>query len=817
MVEELLHEDATGASPLDGGLAALADRTLEREAPLSVREIGPYLLLGAVGEGAMGVVYLPERTDLGSKVAIKLLRDATLSPMRRDRFLSEQRILAQLQHPFIAQIHDAGQREDGTLWFAMEYIDGIPLTEFVMRERLQLAERLKLFRSVCEAVQHAHRHAVIHRDLKPSNILVTADRTVKLLDFGIAKQLEPDNEASDATRTGLQLMTPAYAAPERFTGGRVGVFTDVYSLGVILYELLTGALPFRVQGRTAGEIERAVLQEEAERPSVAASRMGTAVSASRSGWADLDVLCQTAMHKDPQRRYRTVDALLRDVNHFLSGEPLDARPDAIGYRLGKLVRRRWRGLAAATLLVAAAATLVTFYSVRLAQARNAAVADASRAERIQAFTLSLFDGGDPEAGPPDSLRVTTLLQRGRQEADQLAAEPLAQAGLYATLGGIHRKLGDLDRADTLISLALDRTTKRAPTASAEAVRLSLALGELRMDQARLEDASVLVRTAAADARAPGARNPRLLSQALASLGRLHELEGRYDSAIAVLDTARQLARTAGVGELEVASLTRAMADAHFYAGHYDVADSINRELLELQRERRGARHPAVAGAFVNLSAIAFEKGDYAGSERFAREALEITRDWYGLDHPETASGMTQLARALVYQSKFAEAVSLLDTALAVQERLMGPVHPRVASALNELGNVALGQGDFRAAERHFRRMADIYRSIHGEDHYLLATALSNVASVYQREGRNRDAEPIFRDVVQRYTASVGPDHLYTGIARIKLGRSLLRQGSYAEAIVESQAGHDIVAAQADPAVSFLNAARADLDTARMRQ
>ena len=244
----------------------------------------------------MGVVYLVEREDVGGRAALKLLRDAWISPSRRARFLTEQRTLAQLDHPGIAQLHDAGTLTDGTPWFAMEYVEGVALTEHCRAQGSGLAERLRLFRAVCEAVQHAHRHAVIHRDLKPSNILVKADGAVKLLDFGIAKQLETTGPGTDPTRTGLRLMTPAYAAPEQVTGGRLGVATDVYALGVLLFELLSGRLPFELAGLSPHEAARRVLEQDPPRPS---SVPGRPVQAGRAAWADLDVLCLTAMQRDP--------------------------------------------------------------------------------------------------------------------------------------------------------------------------------------------------------------------------------------------------------------------------------------------------------------------------------------------------------------------------------------------------------------------------------------------------------------------------------------------------------------------------------------
>ena len=342
----MLDQDANGHSLLDRNLADVAREALAHpHESLFPKEFGPYRVVKLLGEGGMGVVYLVEREDLGNQVALKVLRDAWLSPARRERFASEQRTLAQLSHPSVARLYDADTLEDGTPWFVMEYVDGVPLTQYCREHKCSVEQRLRLFRLVCEAVQHAHSHAVIHRDLKPSNVLVKSDGSVRLLDFGIAKQLENLELQVDQTMIGLRLMTPAYASPEQIRGDRVGISTDVYSLGVILYELLAGQLPFDLSGLTQAEAAVVITEHEPGKPSVAVKRTtdfesnSHALGLSKIAWADLDVLCLNAMHKDPLRRYRTVDALIRDVDHYLSGEPLEARPDAWLYRIDKFVRR----------------------------------------------------------------------------------------------------------------------------------------------------------------------------------------------------------------------------------------------------------------------------------------------------------------------------------------------------------------------------------------------------------------------------------------------------------------------------------------------
>ncbi len=802
----MLKEDASTGSLLDRDVAHAARLVLGEAGAMNAREFGPYRLIRPLGEGGMGVVYLAQREDLGSLVAIKILRDAWLSPARRERFSSEQRMLAQLNHPSIARLYDADTLPDGTPWFVMEYVAGVPITDYCRRQQSSIRDRLQLFRSVCDAVQYAHEHAVIHRDLKPSNILVKSGDEVRLLDFGIAKQLESLDQPADQTRTALRLMTPAYAAPEQIRGEQVGIFTDVYALGVILYELLAGRLPFDLSTRTPGEAERVLLEQEPERPSVATTERG------KASWPDLDVLCLTAMHKDTQRRYRSVEALIRDVDHYLGGEPLDARPDSLRYRLGKFVARNRRVVVASALGLAAVIALVVFFTVRLAIARNTAQATAVRLQRVQQFMLNLFEGGDKSAAPAEGLKVATIIDRGLKEAKTLKQEPEVQAQLYLTLGGIYQKLGNLPQADALLNSALDQRKSLFGPQHPEVAQSLVALGLLRVDQARFDEAERLIRQGLDETKRARPRDNAAIARATTALGKVLEARGAYDKAIPVLEEAVRLQSGSGAATPELAATLKQLADTQFYAGHYDICDELNHRALSMHRQIFGDRHPQVAEDLINLGAVQFERAHYAEAEKFYRQALEINEAWYGKDHPEIASTLSMLGRALVFEKRYDEAVNLVERALAIQEHVYGPVHPRVANVLNELGTVALQRGKYDEAEARFRRMVEIYKTAYGEHHYLYALAYANLASVYLARNDFVSAEKMFREVVERYTEALSADHLYTGIGQIKLGRALAGQKRYAEAEGHLLAGYRILTKQTSPSVSWLQSARKELVT-----
>jgi tetratricopeptide (TPR) repeat protein len=512
--------------------------------------------------------------------------------------------------------------------------------------------------------------------------------------------------------------------------------------------------------------------------------------------------CATAIHKDAERRYRSVEALIRDVDHYLAGEPLEARPDTVSYRLGKFVRRNRRTVIAAGLAIATVTALIVFFAVRLATARNTAVSAVARMDRVQQFMLNLFSGGDKSAGPAEGLKAVTLVDRGIKEAQTLKGEPELQAELYLTLGGIEQKLGNLPQADMLFNAAV------APGRPESMV----ALGLLRVDQARLDDADRLIREGLSKAKQARPQNDRAIAKATAALGKVLEAKGSYDKAIPVLEQAMQLDSASGAAPLDSAATIKELADTQFYAGHYDICDSLTRRTLAIHRQVLGEKHPLVADDLINLGAVQFERGHYGEAERWYRQALDINENWYGHDHPETASTLSMLGRALVFQKRYDEAVNLVEQALAIQEHVYGVSHPKVANVLNELGTVALQRGKFDEAASRFSRMVEIYKSAYGERHYLYGLALANLASVYLARNEFARAEQMFRKVIACYAQTLAPNHQFRAIAQIKLGRALTGERRYAEAESETLAGYNILLKQSSPTVSWLQSARKDLVT-----
>jgi len=810
----MLDEDRGDASLLDSNLLHTVSDLIDVPDTAPAQSFGPYRLIRPLGEGGMGVVWLAEREDIGTHVAIKFLLHAGLSPLRSKLFAREIKTLARLKHQYIARLYDAGVRADGTPWFVMEYVEGEGLLDYCSHHALSVQERLQLLHSVCEAVQYAHGQEIIHRDLKPSNILVATDGTPHLLDFGIAKQMRTVGAQEDATRPELRMLTPVYSAPEWASRGHVGFVTDVYSLGIILFELLAERRPKSVSGAH----DDASTSGSSPEPLSAAIKDGLrgargkdrASSYGRSAMKDLDALCLRAMHPDVQHRYPSVEALLRDLDHFLNGDPLEARPDTFRYKAEKFVRRHLSLVGSTTLVLCLFAGVVGYFTFRLAKERNAALAEAERTKRVELFMENLFDGGDPQAGPIKDLQVATVLGHGVQDAQSLNNDPAIQADLYLTLGHVYEQLGDFTQADSLFQKAQEKSIPTYGTDSTEYGKTLLASGLLKVDQAQLPEAERLVREAlAVETRHLPAGHPSVVDARIA-LGRVHIEQGHYETAINELKQALLLIPARD--DARLAEPLSLLGDANFYLGRYTEAGSFYRQAMAKDIVLHGALHPSVAEIYINLGHIQGYLANYAKSEEYYRHAMEIDEAWYGKDHPETADAMNYVADEYYWEGRSKEAAPLLKTALDVMVRHYGENHPRVALVLGTSGLVAHALGKLDEARDDYTRAANIYRSIYGDNHHMVAVELGNLGSVDLEEKQYAEAEQMFRQAIRIISATQSPTHINVGINEIRLGRAMLKQNRCHEAEVETFNGYRILQRQGAPSSDYLQRARQDLVT-----
>ena len=784
-VLELLEAHDREHPLLDREVGRVARDVLDGSVPNAPR-FGPYRVLDVLGRGGMAVVYLAEREDLQNRVAVKVLRDAWLSPTRRARFEREERTLAQLNHPGIATLHDADVLEDGTPYFVMEYVEGVPLTIYSEERSLAIPERLHLFRAVGEAVQYAHQQAVIHRDLKPSNVLVTDDGRVRLLDFGIAKQLDGLEMPGDQTATGLAPMTPAYAAPEQFTGAPLGVYTDVYALGVILYELLAGRHPHALEGLTPGQIENRILESEPEPPSlVAASAVADRSSIRpaalpRHEWADLDVICLKAMQKDPGRRYPTVEALVRDLDHCRDGQPLEARPDTLRYRTGKFLRRNRREVAAAAAMLALSAGMLGFHAVQLGAERERALVEAEKAAQVSEYMIGLFGAGDPYAPEADEVDLRVLLERGERQAEELADQEEVKAAMLNTLGRVHAQLSDYERAEALLIRALDlRRQVGTPLEVAE----SLAnLGGLLIDTGEYDRAEEVLREALGLRERELPANHPALAATLSDLGSVLRYKGGYAEAEALHRLAvRVLRATHAEPHEELGMALNRLAVALFQQGKYDEAELRYREALAVKTTVFGSKHAGVTRVMANLGKLYEEVGDFLRADSLLTEALRIRRATLGDDHFETAVGLGQLATLVSAMGEHERAEAYLREVLQIRERILSPTHPNIGTTLNNLASTVELQGDYDEAARLYERAADIYAESLGERHRFTAIALANLAQVHLRRGDPEEAYPHYREAVSILEEVHPENHQELAHNRSRFGGILVALGRHAEA------------------------------------
>lgn len=799
--------------------------------------VGPYRLVRELGRGGMGTVYLADRDDeqYNRRVAIKVVRSGPLDGELSRLFLLERRILGSLEHPNIARLYNAGFTADDTPWFAMEYVAGRRIDEWCDGRRLPVRERLALFDQVCAGVEYAHQNLVVHRDLKPGNILVRDDGVVKLLDFGIARLVRTGLEENTGVTNlaGLHAMTPEYASPEQLRGEPVSTATDVYALGVLLFELLTGDWPYRPRDRSASSLERAVLEQDPANPSDAVTRTApepatdpspsecratTVAGLRRQLRGDLDNIVRMALSKDSRRRYASVQQLRDDVRRYRESRPVSARPTTWRYRAARFVRRNRLGVAGTTVVTA---SLIAGVAGTLWQAR-AASREARRADRVRDFVVGLFENAAPDRARGDSVTVRSVLDRGTEQlrATGLESEPATRADMLAVLGRLYQQLGLYDRALPLLEEALDVRRARLGDRDPDVVQSTADLASLLYDRGEYDRAEPLAREALEIRRDEGedslvaramsslasvldARgeyeqadslfragltldrrlgNRRLIAGDLENLGVAYWRQGKYTEALPLAEEALAMHRALyGDEHTEVATSLLNVATILMASGEYARAESMLRECLAMRRKLLGDRHPFVALTLSNLGQVLQQEGRLAAAEKAYREALEIRREAFGDDHMDVASSLNDLGVVRYFQGDPAGAAKQFEQALAIWRRALGESHPTVLTGMNNLGAARRVAGDLDGAERVLRETLALRRKALGDEHPDVAQSLNNLADVLTEEGNRVEAEADYRAAISTWRAALGADHPTVAFGLLGLGRLLLDRRRYAEA------------------------------------
>lgn len=714
------------------------------------QKIGAYKIEKEIGRGGMGAVYLGTRADADfeKKVAIKLIKRGFDTDEIISRFRYERQILARLDHPNITRLIDGGATDDGLPYLVMDYVEGLPLTKYCEEKRLSIEERLQLFLPICAAVKYAHQNLVIHRDIKPSNILVSADGVPKLLDFGIAKLVLSNDGDRTAEKTATRAMTPEYASPEQILGKPVTTSADIYSLGVVLYELLTGHRPFQLKNQSAEEISKIITESQPLKPSDAATRRRgdterakIAASSARLPFSasqlrgDLDNIILMAMRKEPERRYLFVEQFAEDIRRYQKGLPVIAREDSFSYRAEKFVRRNKVGVSAASGI---AVSLVAGIFATTRQARIAR-RQRDKAAKINKFLQKMLASADPRAVGKDA-KVVEVLQIAADSIEKdFDNQPEIVADLRTTIGLTFLSIGQIDSAEPHLTEAL----------------------EIRKSLFGLEHHET-------------AMSLNNFGKLLQAKGDLRAAEKPYRQALAILRRVR------GTDALDIASVLGNLGYLLMLGAKYEEAKAAHHEELQILCHRLGENHSDFARTLSNLANVFSITGDKQTAETMHRKAFAVMQKFYGGEHPDVALAMLHLAITVMYD-KPDEAENLFRQCLKLRRRFFGDGHAETAWSLFYLGDVLMKKKDYERAIECAREILSWRDCSIPDTHSIINSALLLLARCSLETNRPAEAETLLRECVVLRRETLPPEHWLIATAEGYLAESLWQTGRFDEA------------------------------------
>jgi len=733
--------------------------------PRFPERIGSYRILQILGEGGMGVVYEAEQTEpVRRRVALKVVKPGLDTGQVVSRFEAERQALAVMNHPGIAKVLDAGTTDTGLPYFVMELVKGLPLTEYCDTRTLSTRERLQIFVSVCQAVQHAHQKGVIHRDLKPSNVLVAEHDGVpqpKIIDFGIAKAIGLQlTEKTLVTELGQTMGTAAYMSPEQAEASGLDVDTraDIYSLGVLLYEVLVGRLPvdptelgihaflaLLVVHQTNPPTPSArLLTLGANREGVALSRRTDLVHLRREVKGDLDWIAMKAMEPDRTRRYETANALALELQRYLANEPVLARPPSMSYRFGKFARRHRAGVVAGAVVAAAivvSAVFTTIGMVRATRAERHAVQEAAAAKQVTDFLVDLFRVSDPSEARGNAVTAREILDSGAQRVSvQLAGQPLLQGRIMHTMGTVYEALGLYQSARPLLEQALHVQERELGPGDTTVAGTLDALGDVARGKGDFADAERDYQRALAVREAALGPDHADVAASLAALAVLRFKQGRNAAAESLYTRVLTIDARAPGGDDQVrARHLMGLAVVYWSEGRYKEVEPLLQRTLATQEKALGPDHPEVAATLNNLGALYWTEDRYADALPLYERSRTILERALGPNHPDVAAVLNNLGETDWKLKRYAEAEPLFRRSLAIKEQVLAPNHPDIAVTLNSMAGLLRDQGRFAEAELLYRRALAIRERALGSDNSSVGETLRDYAELLQRTGRTREA------------------------------------------------------------------------------
>lgn len=740
--------------------AATEQFLAEKQREMVGETIGAYTLTEQLGEGGMGAVYLGKRNDgqFDHSVAIKLIRNGVNRSEIHNRFIRERQILAGLNHENIARLYDGGMTADGIPYLIMEYVDGVPIDRYCDDHHFSVRQRLTLFKSVCKAAGYAHKNLVIHRDLKPENILITNNGTVKIMDFGIARLMEPSHpDENEAEPNQTKYLTYSNASPEQARGDNATTASDIYALGVLLYKLLSGVHPLPLHGKRNPDELMDLIQHHQPQSltrsfeslnsntqiDVATKRDATPRKLCAELKSDLNAIARKCLRKNPQQRYQTVDDLLQDFDRYSRGFPVRAVSRSKTYVARKYLVRNAKPLLIAAAFGLAAVLSGLFYTYRMQQERNIAQLEANKANQVTNFVLELFKGSDPSTTGGDDVSARDLLNRGIERTEYLENQPVLQANMLEVLGRIMTQLGEYEEASGLLAESIDLREEQLGENHIETVSSYEQMGTLLSARGDLFDARQMLEEALEKRRNLQGFDQAAMSEANAELAYVYRRLGRFDE-----------------------------------------AESLYRSLIEIYTNRLGENDLLTLKSLSSLGVTLHVKGELESAEQIYREVLQKREETFDSAHPDLAMSYNNLGSLLLNRGAFNEAEKHLTKSLEMRRSLFGDIHPKVALSANNLGILKRNTGNFEEAMQYFEQSIAINRELFGDQELQTAINMFSIAELHLMQRNYEKSYDLYSS-----SNAIFKEHLPDGssfIARSEIGMG--EAGLHHANVSEEEAG-----------------------------